>query len=80
MLEEARPSPVPPIQFKKNPPAKKKKYGKAERGEEGRAVLRAGGVRVGTRAERAKNSQATTHAERVKSVEIFAKIGSSGVQ
>ena len=35
-------APFPPIQFQKNPPpAKKKKYGKAERGEGGRAVLRA---------------------------------------
>ncbi|PIR82693.1 hypothetical protein COU20_00725 [Candidatus Kaiserbacteria bacterium CG10_big_fil_rev_8_21_14_0_10_59_10] len=67
-----------PFNFKKNPPAKKKKHGKAERGEGGRADQREarGGVClvcITTRAERTKKFQATTHAERAP-VRLWRKV------
>src|SRR3989338_11454155 len=55
--------PSAPFNSKMHPPAKKKKHGEAERGEGGRAeAARRGRSRVGTRAERTKESQVTTHA------------------
>ena len=45
-----------------------------------RASPRARLRRVPAQSERTKKSQATTHAERAKSVRVFAKVGSGGVQ
>src|SRR3989338_11231436 len=62
-LEEARPSPVSAHSIlKKSPPAKKKKHGKAERGEGGAPSPR-GADRIGrvtTPSERTHWSKATT--------------------
>jgi len=78
---EAALSPLPPIPFQNPPPAKKirMRSGKA-RGRDARYSARGGVQRVATRSERTLQSQVTTRAERAKSVEIFAKVGSSGVQ
>ena len=69
-----------PFNFKKIPPAKKKKHRKAERGEGGAPSPRGAGriVRVTTQSERTHQSKATTHAERETSVAPRLKIGSSG--
>ena len=80
-LEEARPSPLPPIQFKNASPREKEKAWKGGNGArvERRVREASGGVRVTTQSERTKESQATTRVARAKSVEVFAKVGSSGV-
>src|SRR3989344_1147593 len=54
-----------PFNFKKIPPAKKKKHGKAERDDGGAPSPRGAGiVRVTAQSERTHWSKATTHAER----------------
>ena len=81
MIQIARPAFLPP-HSNSNPPREKNKNGEGAKGEGGRAVLRAWGgmMRVTTQSERTKESQIITRSARAKSVEIFAKVGSSGVQ
>ena len=64
-----------PFNFKKIPPAKKKKHGKAEWGEGGAPSQRGAGriVRVTTQSERTYWSKATTHAERAISQSFVGK-------
>ena len=64
-----------PFNFKKNPPARKKKYGKAERGEGGAPSPRGAGriVRVTTDSERTKESQATTRSARAHQPAVVLK-------
>ena len=65
-----------PFNFKKiPPPAKKKKHGKAERGEGGAPSPRGAGriVRITTESERTHWSKVTTHAERAISQSFVGK-------
>src|SRR3989338_6105591 len=64
-----------PFNFKKIPPAKKKKHRKAERGEGGAPSPRGADriVRVTTQSERTHWSKATTHAERAISQSFVGK-------
>src|SRR3989344_8810281 len=71
LLDLNRPSPLPPIPFFKFPPRKKSEWRGAARLEGGtRGTPRVAGFRVATRSERTMQFQATTHAERAKSVPL----------
>ena len=67
-LKGSRPSPLPPIPFFKSPPRKKSEWRGAARREGGtRGTPRVAGFR---RSERTMQFQATTHAERAKSLAL----------
>ncbi|OGG54260.1 hypothetical protein A2851_01180 [Candidatus Kaiserbacteria bacterium RIFCSPHIGHO2_01_FULL_53_29] len=71
LKRKRRPSPLPPIPFFKFPPRKKSEWRGAARREGGtRGTPRVAGFRVATRSERTMQFQATTHAERAKSVPL----------
>jgi len=73
-----RPSPVSAHSISKRiPPRKRKSMERRKRGEGGRAVLRAGGVRVTTESERTIWVRTTTRSARAKSVALRLEKGSN---
>src|SRR3989344_5987248 len=69
-LERTRPSPLPPIPFFKSPPKKSEWRGAARREGGTRGTPRVAGFSIGTQSERTRQFQATTHAERAKSLAL----------